>query len=230
MLELAILGLLDEQELHGYEIRKRLRDELGLFANISFGSLYPALSRLERVGAVTVTEDPAAPPRPVPTTGSLSGERAALRARRAGRRPRDQRSPQGLPDHRRGPAAVRRAPRRRGAGRGRRRPQLRPAPGLRPPPGPPGPPAPARAPPGPADPAPGRRPGAAAVAASASTSTPARSSSTPPSPPSTTSPGSTGSSRPSAKQRRTAHRDGRRAHRPRRARRGPCRRRTLGAS
>ena len=56
MLDLAILGLLHEQELHGYEIRRRLRDELGLFANISFGSLYPALSRLESTGAVTVTE------------------------------------------------------------------------------------------------------------------------------------------------------------------------------
>ncbi len=41
VLELAILGLLHEQEMHGYEIRRRLRDELGLFANISFGSLYP---------------------------------------------------------------------------------------------------------------------------------------------------------------------------------------------
>ena len=46
MLDLAILGLLQAGEFHGYEIRKRLRDELGLFANISFGSLYPALSRL----------------------------------------------------------------------------------------------------------------------------------------------------------------------------------------
>ena len=55
MLDLAILGLLFEQEMHGYEIRRRLRDELGLFANISFGSLYPALSRLERGGSVTVT-------------------------------------------------------------------------------------------------------------------------------------------------------------------------------
>ena len=56
MLELAILGLLQEQERHGYEIRRRLRDELGLFANISFGSLYPALSRLEKAQAVTVVE------------------------------------------------------------------------------------------------------------------------------------------------------------------------------
>ncbi len=84
MLELAILGLLHEQELHGYEIRRRLRDELGLFANISFGSLYPALSRLEAAGAVAVAASTGPPSAPIPSTGSLSGERAGLRARRAG--------------------------------------------------------------------------------------------------------------------------------------------------
>jgi len=85
VLELAILGLLEGQAMHGYEIRKRLRDELGQVSNVSFGSLYPALSRLERAGAVQATEDaPANTPPPVPMTGSLSGERAALRARRAG--------------------------------------------------------------------------------------------------------------------------------------------------
>jgi len=84
VLELAILGLLFEQEMHGYEIRRRLRDELGLFANISFGSLYPALSRLERSRAVTVIESGGSVPTSIPATGSLSGERAGLRARRSG--------------------------------------------------------------------------------------------------------------------------------------------------
>jgi DNA-binding PadR family transcriptional regulator len=85
VLELAILGLLCEQEFHGYEIRRRLRDELGLFVNISFGSLYPALSRLEKAGAVVATESSAtSSPVPIPLTGSLSGERAAQRSRRAG--------------------------------------------------------------------------------------------------------------------------------------------------
>jgi DNA-binding PadR family transcriptional regulator len=85
VLDLAILGLLQEQELHGYEIRKRLRDDLGLFANISFGSLYPALSRLESSGAVIATELQAgAVTPPMPLTGSLGGERAALRTRRSG--------------------------------------------------------------------------------------------------------------------------------------------------
>ncbi|HMK62715.1 MAG TPA: PadR family transcriptional regulator [Acidimicrobiales bacterium] len=82
MLELAILGLLGEQELHGYEIRKRLRDELGFFSPVSFGSLYPALSRLERSGAVVSAEESPESAPAVPMTGSLSGERAALRTRR----------------------------------------------------------------------------------------------------------------------------------------------------
>jgi len=92
VLELAILGLLEDRQMHGYEIRKRLKDELGLFSNVSFGSLYPALSRLERQGGVEMTDDPAGPARPsVPMTGSLSGERAALRSLRSSS-PRSRRS------------------------------------------------------------------------------------------------------------------------------------------
>lgn len=83
MLELAILGLLGDQELHGYEIRRRLCDELGFMSNVSFGSLYPALSRLERSGAVIAVEETGRPAQArVPMTGSLSGEMAALRGRR----------------------------------------------------------------------------------------------------------------------------------------------------
>lgn len=100
MLDLAILGLLEERgELHGYEIRRQLRDGLGLLANVSFGSLYPALARLEAAGAVEATEAPEAstgaeaPFEPVPPTGSLSGELAVLRARRrTARRPRGRRA------------------------------------------------------------------------------------------------------------------------------------------
>jgi DNA-binding PadR family transcriptional regulator len=87
MLDLAILGLLSESDLHGYEIRRQLRDHLGILANVSFGSIYPALTRLEKSGAVVATEGGApargAPaPLPAPPTGSLSGEFAVLRARR----------------------------------------------------------------------------------------------------------------------------------------------------
>jgi Transcriptional regulator PadR-like family len=82
VLELAILGLLKEQQLHGYELKKRLVDTLGgPLSGVSFGSLYPALGRLERAGAIVVIEDPAAG-KPIPLTGSLGGELAAFRARR----------------------------------------------------------------------------------------------------------------------------------------------------
>ncbi len=94
MLDMAILGLLEERDLHGYEIRRQLRDHLGLLANVSFGSIYPALTRLEKSGAVVATEGGAADAGPgttaaAPPTGSLSGEFAVLRARRhAGTRSR----------------------------------------------------------------------------------------------------------------------------------------------
>jgi DNA-binding PadR family transcriptional regulator len=52
MLELAILGLLKERPMHGYELRKQLSQKLGLFWTASFGSLYPTLKKLERRGVV----------------------------------------------------------------------------------------------------------------------------------------------------------------------------------
>jgi DNA-binding PadR family transcriptional regulator len=85
MLDLAILGLLEERDLHGYEIRKLLREHLGLLANVSFGSIYPALTRLEKAGAVVATDGTTSSPvtgSPAPPTGSLSGELAVLRSHR----------------------------------------------------------------------------------------------------------------------------------------------------
>jgi DNA-binding PadR family transcriptional regulator len=52
MLELAILGLLKERPMHGYELRKQLSQRLGLFWTVSFGSLYPTLKKLEQRGVV----------------------------------------------------------------------------------------------------------------------------------------------------------------------------------
>lgn len=43
LLEFAILGLLHDGPLHGYELRKRLTTALGIFRALSYGSLYPAL-------------------------------------------------------------------------------------------------------------------------------------------------------------------------------------------
>ena len=54
MLDLAVLGLLKEGDLHGYELNKRLKSLVGGYAT-SFGALYPALARLERGGWVSST-------------------------------------------------------------------------------------------------------------------------------------------------------------------------------
>ncbi|OFW66989.1 MAG: hypothetical protein A2Z12_06960 [Actinobacteria bacterium RBG_16_68_21] len=53
MLDMAILGLLREGPMHGYELKQRLVD-LG-FWRISFGSVYPALRRLDRSGWIEVS-------------------------------------------------------------------------------------------------------------------------------------------------------------------------------
>jgi DNA-binding PadR family transcriptional regulator len=80
MIDLAILGLLTEQELHGYELKKRLGELLTSRASVSFGSLYPALARLEAQGAVKAVEQRTTVAT-APMTGSLAGELAAFRAR-----------------------------------------------------------------------------------------------------------------------------------------------------
>jgi DNA-binding PadR family transcriptional regulator len=52
VLEVAILGLLKERPMHGYELKKRLSYMLGHFWTVSYGSLYPALKRLEKSGSI----------------------------------------------------------------------------------------------------------------------------------------------------------------------------------
>lgn len=59
MLELAVLGLLHEAPMHGYELRKRLSAVLGSFRALSYGSLYPCLKDLVRKGWI-VEQVPAA--------------------------------------------------------------------------------------------------------------------------------------------------------------------------
>lgn len=48
MLELAILGFLYEQPLHGYELKRRVAHLTGHVRPIADGTLYPAIKRLER--------------------------------------------------------------------------------------------------------------------------------------------------------------------------------------
>jgi DNA-binding PadR family transcriptional regulator len=77
VLELAVLGVLHDAPMHGYELRKRLTGLLGTFRACSFGSLYPTLRRLQRSGFI-VEEDEAA-------AAQLAAGRAASWSRR-GRR------------------------------------------------------------------------------------------------------------------------------------------------
>ncbi len=53
MLEIAVLGLLNESPMHGYELRKRLATILGAFRAFSYGSLYPSLRRLSEAGWIS---------------------------------------------------------------------------------------------------------------------------------------------------------------------------------
>ncbi|GGM67043.1 PadR family transcriptional regulator [Longimycelium tulufanense] len=72
MFELAILGLLHEAPMHGYELRKRLHNLLGAFRAFSYGSLYPTLRRLQRAGLIAEETDVA----------ELAGRTWGRRARR----------------------------------------------------------------------------------------------------------------------------------------------------
>lgn len=60
-LELAILGLLHESPMHGYELRKRLNLMLGWSRVLSYGSLYPALKVMLRASWIEETTPEVAP-------------------------------------------------------------------------------------------------------------------------------------------------------------------------
>src|SRR5215472_11748733 len=63
VLELAVLGLLHETPMHGYELRKRLNSVLGAFRAFGYGSLYPCLKDLTSRGLIAedTLPDPAKP-------------------------------------------------------------------------------------------------------------------------------------------------------------------------
>lgn len=70
-LELAILGLLHDSPLHGYELRKRLNALLGVLRPLSYGTLYPALKTLLDRGWIKESA-------PTPAAGALPGKRARI--------------------------------------------------------------------------------------------------------------------------------------------------------
>jgi DNA-binding PadR family transcriptional regulator len=75
VLELAVLGVLHESPMHGYEVRKRLNSRLGVFRALSYGTLYPALKTLLGKGwirEIGESEPDAVPPAP------LAGKRGRI--------------------------------------------------------------------------------------------------------------------------------------------------------
>jgi DNA-binding PadR family transcriptional regulator len=72
VLELAVLGLLHDSPMHGYELRKRLNAVLGAFRALSYGTLYPALKSLLAEGLIREAGQVEGPAR------ALAGKRARI--------------------------------------------------------------------------------------------------------------------------------------------------------
>ena len=51
-LEFALLGLLSQSPLHGYELRKRMSAIFGPFRALSFSVLYPQLRKMMEAGLI----------------------------------------------------------------------------------------------------------------------------------------------------------------------------------
>ena len=64
-IELAVLGLLHEGPMHGYELRKRLNLMLGWGRVLSYGSLYPALKKMLRGSLIEESMSTSTPGAPV---------------------------------------------------------------------------------------------------------------------------------------------------------------------
>ncbi|MBA0052833.1 PadR family transcriptional regulator [Streptomyces sp. AJS327] len=77
ILEFAVLGLLRESPMHGYELRKRLNTSLGVFRAFSYGSLYPCLKALVQCGWL-VEESGPEPRETAGQSAQLSGRRAKI--------------------------------------------------------------------------------------------------------------------------------------------------------
>lgn len=71
VLEFAVLGLLHESPMHGYELRKRLNVLLGSLRVFSYGTLYPCLKELVARG--WLIEDAGAEVLPPRRTSARSG-------------------------------------------------------------------------------------------------------------------------------------------------------------
>ncbi|WP_328945078.1 PadR family transcriptional regulator [Streptomyces sp. NBC_00250] len=81
MLELSILGFLDEKPLHGYELKERINGLSGHVRPVSDGALYPAINRLVKNGLVDSRTEPGASAAPRRTLSLTPEGRRDLLAR-----------------------------------------------------------------------------------------------------------------------------------------------------
>lgn len=58
MLDFIIIGMVFDEILTGYDIKKRIEDGIGVFYKASYGSLYPSLKKLTGKGFLTMFEQP----------------------------------------------------------------------------------------------------------------------------------------------------------------------------
>lgn len=56
-IDMVILGLLSHEPLTGYDIKKRIDTSIHFFWKGSYGSIYPALSDMEKNGLITKTQN-----------------------------------------------------------------------------------------------------------------------------------------------------------------------------
>ena len=79
LLEFAVLGLLHDSPMHGYELRRQITTALGTFRALSYGSLYPCLRDLVTRGLIRETPaEPALASARTLSATSASGKRAKI--------------------------------------------------------------------------------------------------------------------------------------------------------
>ena len=58
MIDYIVLGMVQDEALTGYDVKKGIEAGIGNFYKVSYGNLYPALKRLTDKALVTMTETP----------------------------------------------------------------------------------------------------------------------------------------------------------------------------
>lgn len=83
MLTLSILGFLDEEPLHGYQLKSKITGLTGHVRPVSDGALYPAITRLEKADLLRRRTEPGASAAPRQVLELTDAGRAELRRRLA---------------------------------------------------------------------------------------------------------------------------------------------------